>query len=267
MLLALLRLCAFHVGFLEHADQSIFLQFGALQAHSHVNRAAEDLVSLFNPAHYASLALMPILAALVRRRPGIALAAGAIILGANATTELVKHLVAAPRPGWLFWDGRSPLRATSWPSGHSTAVMSLVLASMLTVPPRLRPAVAALGGCLAIGVGYSLLATGRHYPSDVIGGFLVATTWTLLTVATLRVANRPWPTERPGSERVSIRAALEPTGLVLAAALVMSAILLISRAHDVLGFVRAHEGFLLGAGAIAALGFALSSGVVLAVRR
>jgi membrane-associated phospholipid phosphatase len=258
---------AFHIGFFERADQSIYLQFGDLPAHNGVDQVAGHLVSLFNPDHYAVLVLVPILVALFRGRRRIAFAAGTLILGANVTTELLKHLLAAPRPGALFPFGIAPVPPVSWPSGHSTAVMSLVLATVLTVPARLRPAVAAVGGCLAIGVGYSLLATGRHYPSDVLGGFLVASTWALLTVAALRAAEGRHPSARRSVERISMRAALGPIGAVLLAALLLSAIVVVSRPVHVFDYARAHAPFLVGAGGIAALGFALSTGVALAVRR
>ena len=117
---------------------------------------------------------MPLVVALLRGRPRVALAVGAIILGANMTTEVLKHLLSAPRAGSLFPGGVAPVSPRSLPSGHSTAAMSLALASVLAAPARLRPAVAALGASLAIAVGYSLLATGVHFPSDVSGGFLVA---------------------------------------------------------------------------------------------
>lgn len=265
--LALVWFCAFHVTFFEHADQSIFLQFSDLYRHRRVSVVAGHLIHLFNPNPYVFLALVPIVVALFRGRPRIALAVGAIILGANVTTELTKHLVAAPRPGWLFPSGYSWLPPASWPSGHSTAAMSLVLASVLAAPPRLRPALAAFGGLLAIGVGYALLVSANHYPSDVLGGFLVATTWTLLTVAALRAADERRESTRVPAQRVSLRAALGPTSALLVAAIVLSAIALISRPHRLVDYTRAHEAFVVGAAAIAALGFVLSTGVALTVRR
>ena len=37
----------------------------------------------------------------------------------------------------------------------------------------------------AVAVSYSFLELGWHYPSDVLGGFLIATVWTLLGIAAL----------------------------------------------------------------------------------
>ncbi len=54
---------------------------------------------------------------------------------------------------------------------------------------------------------------------------------------------------------------------MLLGALALSAILLAVRPHDVVAYARAHEAFVVGAAGIAALSLALSTGVVLSVRR
>ena len=75
--------------------------------------------------------------------------------------------------------------------------MSLALCAVLAAPPRLRPAVARAMAAFAVAVCYSFLALGWHYPSDVLGGFLVALDWTLLGAAALVHGSMPrWPTPR-----------------------------------------------------------------------
>jgi membrane-associated phospholipid phosphatase len=267
VLLALVWVAAFHLGVFRHADQSIYLQFRDLHAHSRIQWLADRFVGLFNPNPYVYLVLVPLIVAMLRGRPRIVLAVAAIVLGANMATEVLKHLVAQPRPASLFASGVSPVPPVSWPSGHATAAMSLVLASVLAVPARLRPAVAALGAVLAVAVGYSSLTDGLHYPSDILAGFLVAAACTLAVVAALMVAERLRPTWRAPSARVSMRAALGAPGAVVAAALVLGAIVVLSRPDDVIAYARAHEAFMLGAAGIAALSLALSTGVVLSIRR
>src|SRR5205085_11232822 len=102
----------------------------------------------------------------------------------NGPPELLKPLLAHPRAASLL-GGRAPVGAASWPSGHATAAMSLALTYVLAAPGRLRPVVAALGAAFAVAVSYSFLTLGWHYPSDVFGGFLVATVWTLSGIALL----------------------------------------------------------------------------------
>lgn len=266
-LLALVWFAESHVGFVRNLDQSMYVQFADLTTRPRISGIAGHFVSLFDPNPYVYLVLAPLVIALLRGRPRIVVAVAAIVLGANMTTEVLKHLLAAPRPGSLFPGGVSSVAPDSWPSGHSTAVMALALASVLAAPARLRPAVAALGATLAIVVGYSLLATGVHYPSDVPGGFLVAAVWTLGAVAALVAAERWRPTARGAGSRVSVRAALGAPGAVLLAALVLSAILLAAHPHDIVAYARGHEAFVVGAAGIAALSLGLSTGVVLSVRR
>jgi len=254
-MLALVWFAAFHVGFAGRADQTIYLQFIDLQAHDRINWVAAHLVAPFNPNPYVYLALVPLGVSLLRRRPWSAVAVIGIILGANVTTELLKHVLIAPRP-------------SSWPSGHSTAAMSLALATVLAVPARLRPAVAAFGALLAIAVGYSVIARAMHYPSDVVGGFLVAGMWALLAVSALRASERwrPWAA-RAGAGPISMRATLGAPGAILATAMLLAGIVVVSRLHQAFTYARGHEAFVIAAAGIAALGVALSTVLVLSVRR
>ena len=120
-----------------------------------------------------------------------ALAVAVLLVVTGATTQVLKHLLAQPRlEDWLQW---RQLDATSWPSGHSTAVMTIALCAVIVTPPALRTAAVVLGGACAVGVGYALLVLGWHYPSDVLGGFLVAGFWTSLAVAGLHRVEEPEP--------------------------------------------------------------------------
>ena len=264
VLLALVWFCVAHVGFFRHADESGFLQFYDLHDHGAVVWFARHFVGGFDPNPYVYLVLAPLIVALLRGRPRVVLAIGVIILGANATTELLKHVLVSPRPG--EWVSGSAI--SSWPSGHSTAAMSLALACVLAVPARARPAAAALGACVAIAVGYSVLATAIHYPSDVFGGYLVAATWTLAVVAGLLAAERRWPLSRTTSgPPVSLRAVLGAPGAVIGGAALLGMILAVSRPHDLISYARLHQAFVVEAAGIAALSLAVSTAVLLSVRR
>jgi membrane-associated phospholipid phosphatase len=264
-LLACVWVAAFHIGAIRSADQSAYVGFVDLHQHSAVRSITSLFVSLSNPNPYVYLAPAVALIALLRDRPRLAVAAGAILLGANVATQLLKHLVAQARPVALL-GGASPLPSASWPSGHSTAAMALALCCVLVAPTRLRPAIAALGASFAIAVGYSVLAAGMHYPSDVFGGFLVAATWTLMAVAALLVAERR-PPPGPNPARMRLRAALGPAGAVLVAGIVLGSIVIVTQPHDVVSYVRGHEAAVAMAAAIATLSLGLSTGVMLSVRR
>ena len=258
---------AFHVGLFEHADRAILRGFADLHGRPHVDRVAQFIARLCDPNPYVYLCAVPVLVAVARRRLWVALAIVTILLGANVTTELLKPLLAQPRPSDLL-GGPAPASA-SWPSGHATAAMSLALSCVLAASRRLRPAVAALGAVFAVAVSYSFLTLQWHYPSDVFGGFLVAAIWTLLALAAVFTANARRP-EFAASElvqRLSIREALGPPAVALLGAAGLAVLVAIARPDAVSAYVRAHEAFVVGAIAIAATGLALVTGIMLTLRK
>ena len=121
--------------------------------------------------------------ALLRRRWLMALVVARDPAGANATTQWLKPALGDVRVVDL--PGLPSAYIGSWPSGHSTAAMSLALCLVLVSGPRLRPLAALVGAGYAIAVGYALVVLGFHLPSDVLGGFLVAATFTLVGAAAL----------------------------------------------------------------------------------
>jgi membrane-associated phospholipid phosphatase len=266
-LLLLVWFLAFHVGFVERADQSIFRGFLDLQR-GPIPRLASHIARLCNPKPYTCLAVIPVAVALLRRRRRLALTVAVILVSAPTTTELIKPLLAQPRAASLF-GGYSPVGPVSWPSGHATAAMSLALASVLAAPRRLRPFVAAGGAAFAIAVSYSFLTLGWHYPSDVFGGFLVAAIWTLVCVGAMLVSNarRSMPVTDEATEPVSVQRALAPVALTVLAAALVAGLVLVIRPHAVVDYAQAHKAFVIGAAAIGAMGMALATAIMLAVRR
>ena len=265
LLLAATWFAAFHVGIFRNADQSILSGFYGLYGHGRIHAIAWHVARLCDPSPYVYFVAVPILVALARGRPRVAVAVAAIVLGANATTQVLKPLLAEPRASWQ--SGFSLVLAASWPSGHATAAMSLALSSVLAAPARWRQAVAALGAAFAVAVSYSFLTLGWHYPSDVFGGFLIAATWTLVAIAALRAVEDRSPGGARIAGPVSIRDALRPPGAALAGAGALLGIVLLGRPHQVVAYAHAHEAFVVGAAAIAALSFAISTAIVLTVRR
>src|SRR5579875_2793867 len=166
--MALTSYLAHEVAFLRQVDVHILQGFLQLRRPI-LDGPANLLTSLFDPFPYVILCAVPVVIALRRGRRDVALAILVMLIGANASTELLKPLAAGPRD-WVAVPGILLSHAT-WPSGHSTASMSLALAAIISVPQRWRPVVASLMAALVVGVVYSLLTLGWHYPSDVLGGF------------------------------------------------------------------------------------------------
>jgi membrane-associated phospholipid phosphatase len=81
----------------------------------------------------------------------------------------------------------------SWPSGHSTAALALVVVAVMAAPPVGRRLVAVVGGLFAAGVGASVAILGWHLPSDALGGFAVAGAVGWAVVAVVWAVDERWP--------------------------------------------------------------------------
>lgn len=266
-LMLLTWLAAFKFGFTARADASVLNGFVGLDR-LHVRTLAFSIARLCSPNPYVYLASVPVLIALVRRRPLVAVTLAAILIGANASTELLKPLLAHARPV-PEPTGIIPIGIGSFPSGHATAAMSLALCSVIAAPARWRPWVAALGAAFAVAVSYSFLTLAWHYPSDVFGGYLVATMWTLLGVAGLLTVSgreRRAVADEQRAVNAPLSEALGPPVLALAGALVLVVIVAIARPQAVTSYARDHTAFIVGAAAIGTLALVLATGLMLTLR-
>ena len=255
---------AHEVAALRSVDANIlagFLQLGRPR----VNQVTNAIANLCDPMPYVVFAAVPIAIALVRGRPRIAVALGVLLIGANESTELLKPVLTGSR------DAVAGLALThsTWPSGHATACMSLALAMIISVSARWRPVVGAAMAAFCIAVVYSFLELGWHYPSDVLGGFEMASTWALLVVGCLALYEARHPVARrvvAVGRSFSIGAAVAPAASLLVLGVAFAAVLTALRPHAVIGYATSHPGFVVGATAIAALSFALASGMNLVLR-
>ncbi len=171
---------------------SLALHDFVLLSRPNVNLLANGLVHLLEPPLFICWGLMLVTIALLRRRPRVALAVALVMALAPLSAEALKPLLAHPH----VQVGAVYVNAASWPSGHATAALALVLCAVLVAPARLRRPLAVLGATFAAAVGCSLLILAWHMPSDVVGGYVLAALWMALAVAGLRAADRRWPPVR-----------------------------------------------------------------------
>ena len=157
-----------------------------------VDSVANGLLDLLDPLPFVLWGVVLVGIALWRRRPRVAVAMALVLSLAPLTAETLKPLLAHPH----VQIGLAHIDAASWPSGHATAAAALVLCAVLVVPARLRPLVTGLGVAFAAAVGCSLLILAWHMPSDVLGGYLVASLWMALAVAALCATDRRRPPAR-----------------------------------------------------------------------
>jgi membrane-associated phospholipid phosphatase len=213
------------------------------------------IAHLADPAPYGLIGLALVVMALVRRRGRVAVAITVVLIGSAVMTQALKPLLSHPRP--QEWLGKGQISAAAWPSGHATAAMALALCAVLAVPARWRAAAATAGGFFSLAVAYAILTLGWHFPSDVIGGFLVAGLWVSVAVAAVWRLDELHP---PRAEPVRRSLLAERAPLILVGAALLGALLIASeRPHRVAAYAEAHPAFLLGAATIAALAALLTA--------
>ena len=107
--------------------------------------------------------------------------------------EVLKRLFGRVRPDMANLRTERTLRRApgtlSFPSGHSSSAAAFVTGVGLEAP-----AVGAVLAPVALGVGYSRVHVGVHYPGDVVAGLAIGTG---VALAGRRIGRRPTPTPSP----------------------------------------------------------------------
>ncbi len=112
------------------------------------------------------------------------------VVGASVSELLLKVLIERVRPS-----GFSDLLPTSYsfPSGHATSSMALygfLTYILYHLFPRYRHIIIPVGFTLVGIVGFSRLYLGVHYPSDILGGYLLATMWIFIAIRAAHVMKK-----------------------------------------------------------------------------
>jgi undecaprenyl-diphosphatase len=148
-------------------------------------RVVSDVTELAPLALVASVALVVLL---VRRRwaDTVFLVVGAGVVW--AVNPLLKELFRRSRPE--LWALPADLSEYSFPSGHAANTAALVGALVLILRRRVW---AVLGVGIVLVAGLAQLVLGRHYPTDVLAGWLWALAWVYLLRNVLRNVTKGGP--------------------------------------------------------------------------
>jgi membrane-associated phospholipid phosphatase len=254
------------------------LDFKALDGFVGLQRSWVDgltlrIAHLGDPAEVGLIGLLLAGIALLRGRPRIALAVIVLLAATSVSSQALKALFAYPRVEGHI--GLAQVQPEAFPSGHSTAAMTLAIACVMVVPPGMRRLAAVVGGGLALSVGLSVVIRGSHFPSEVAGGFLLATGWGLGIAAALRLAELRWP-ERTGRGQladgvgiaVEVFTAAGLTALAGCGALLLVVAVVAELATGgLMDFVRGHTAALLVGTGLLVLALGLLAGFVIGLRQ
>jgi undecaprenyl-diphosphatase len=144
--------------------------------------AMRDVTALGGVTMVTLVTLVGVLAFLFHRRwRHAAILAGTVLL-ADVSSEALKVFYDRPRPD-LVPHG-TYVYSASFPSGHSTlsTAMYLTLAMLVaSLEPRQASKVMAftLAAALSLGIGFSRVYLGVHWPSDVLAGWALGGAWAL----------------------------------------------------------------------------------------
>lgn len=170
-----LALARFAVGSARGQRLDQLILTGAQSYEGRLSAAAEIAVGSVSTPVIAGVLAATVLLVLVRRRPGLLLPLAALVIGANVSTQVIKHLL-------LTREALAPgieITPNSFPSGHTALAASAAVALVLAAGPA-RWLVALLGAVWTAGAGIGTLVLGWHRPSDVVGAILVVAAWTFL---------------------------------------------------------------------------------------
>jgi undecaprenyl-diphosphatase len=175
------------ISTLQSYDETVFRWINQGWAHP----IFDSLMPWFTNLHKSTsglVLLVAVVSALLwreRKRALVGLGLSAVAMGLSDMTShyLIKQWAQRPRPTVLADTilRTFPHVGFSFPSNHAANNMALAVVLSLLIP---KWRMAFFSWALLIGV--SRIYVGVHYPSDVVGGFLVGGLWAATVVIVLR---------------------------------------------------------------------------------
>lgn len=114
---------------------------------------------------------------------GAGLAMGLTSLASAFTSELLKAFFARVRPD--FVPHLDAVTSAAYPSGHANNAAVVYILFIMLVPQARHPGWQLVAAAMIIVTGLSRVMLGVHWPTDVIGGWMLGTAFALMAAAVI----------------------------------------------------------------------------------
>ena len=174
---------AYHVPPLERLDDFVLAAINSPPG-TFSNEIAYVVELFADPVSQVLAVVAACCLAVIAGRPRGAFFAVALVAGTAIIVQILKfalehHRYDAAAGDAFYW---YPL-SNAFPSGHSAGSLSIALAFLYVVPPSWKRPAAIAGAIYTLAVSSGLVVLNYHYPSDVLGGWLVAAGWCFALLA------------------------------------------------------------------------------------
>ena len=148
-----------------------------------------DVTALGGFTFLLLLIIVVVLSLLFHRKRREGLIVASIAIGAQTSIEIFKFLYDRPRPGALLPSLQA--YSASFPSGHtteSTAIFLTVATVIATLESTDHTKILSytIATLVILAIGFSRVYLGMHWPTDVLGGWVLGTAWALVAWIALR---------------------------------------------------------------------------------
>ncbi|GAB3872076.1 phosphatase PAP2 family protein [Hymenobacter segetis] len=154
------------------------LEFWHRHATPGLNKVAVFLTIVGNTWPMVGLGVLVWLALLLRRQWRAAWVWFAAVGGSMLLTQVIKPLVARPRP--TLWASIRPEHTFSFPSGHAMDTAAIATALVFLCWNSRTRGWVWLMPLFSLAVGWARMYLGVHNPSDVLAGWAAAVAWVVL---------------------------------------------------------------------------------------
>lgn len=175
---------------------------GSNQVDPELRQTALDLFHTITVTSQLAAAAIVGLIGLLRRQVWLAVAGVGVILGGQAVTQVLKYHVLS-RPELVAMDGT--FGENTLPSGHTTAAMSLLFATLIVMPYRFRGVAMFVTLTWAVGIGAYTVIIKAHRLSDTLAADAVALIVACAASHFLARTGRIRAVVSPGAARFTLR--------------------------------------------------------------